>query len=92
MEHYKRYDLASQITGYRRSLELNPNNALVEEALATCYVGNNQPREAVSILEARLKAGPPEVFPVVSLGMQIAKIAEHLAGRALFVLGTTAKL
>jgi len=71
MEHYKRYDLASQITGYRRSLELNPNNALVEEALATCYVGNNQPREAVSILEARLKAGPPEVFPVVSLGMAL---------------------
>jgi tetratricopeptide (TPR) repeat protein len=71
MEHYKRYDLASQIVGYRRSLELDPDNALVEEALATCYVGNNQPREAVSILEARLQTGPPEVFPVVSLGMAL---------------------
>jgi tetratricopeptide (TPR) repeat protein len=76
MEHYKRYDLASQITGYRRSLELDPNNALVEEALATCYVGNHQPREAVSILESRLKAGPPAVFPVVSLGMALLAAGE----------------
>jgi tetratricopeptide (TPR) repeat protein len=71
MEHYKHYDLASQITGYLRSLQLDPNNSLVQEALATCYVGNHQPHEAVSILEARLKTGPSEVFPVVSLGMAL---------------------
>jgi len=80
MEHYKHYDLASQIAGYRRSLEVDPNNLLVEEALATCYVGNGQPREAISILESRVKSGSPEVFPVVSLGM--ALLAAGDAARA----------
>jgi tetratricopeptide (TPR) repeat protein len=71
MEHYKRYDLRSQVVGYQRSLELDPGNPWSQEGLASCYVGLGEPGKAVAILEQRLKTGPTAVFPVVSLGMAL---------------------
>jgi tetratricopeptide (TPR) repeat protein len=69
MEHYKQYEMRSQVAGYRRSLELHPDDPWSQEGLASCYVGLGEPGKAVPILEQRLKAGPKAVFPVVSLGM-----------------------
>lgn len=69
MEDYRRYELQSQTIGIRRTLELDPNNPWSQEALATCYFGLGEPGKAISVLEERLKRGPVEVFPIVSLGM-----------------------
>lgn len=69
MENYKRYELQSQVLGFRKSLELTPENPWSQEALATCYVGLGRPGDAVSILEKRLASGPKAVFPLVSLAM-----------------------
>lgn len=71
MEDYKRYEMRSQIAGYRKALDLHPDDPWDLEGLATCYVGLGMPREAVPILERRVKTGPLEVFPVVGLGMAL---------------------
>jgi Tfp pilus assembly protein PilF len=69
MEDLKRYEMQSQIVGYRKTLELYPYNPWSKEGLATCYIGLNKPGEAIAILEERIKTGPTDVYPVVSLGM-----------------------
>src|SRR5262249_48607098 len=71
MEHYKQYDLHSQIAGYRKSLELDASNVWSQEALATSHVGLNEPKLAIAILDERLKSGPKAVYPVASLGMAL---------------------
>jgi Tfp pilus assembly protein PilF len=71
MEDYKRYELASQITGSLRTLALDPANTFSQEALAAYYTAQGQPQKAIPVLEARLKLGKREVFPVVSLGMAL---------------------
>jgi Tfp pilus assembly protein PilF len=71
MEDYKRYQSQSQVVGYRRSLELDPNNPWSQEGLATALIFNGEADKAIPILEQRLKNGPQAVFPVVSLGMAL---------------------
>jgi tetratricopeptide (TPR) repeat protein len=71
MEHYKRYELQSQVAGYIKSLQQYPDNTYSQEGLATSYVGLGDPNKAITILEERLKTGPPAVFPLVSLGMAL---------------------
>jgi tetratricopeptide (TPR) repeat protein len=80
MEDYRRYDLAAQAAGYRKSLDLYPNDPWRQEGLAACYVGLGEPDKAAEILETRLITGPAAVFPVVSLGM--AQLAMGDAARA----------
>jgi len=71
MEHYKRYEMQSQIVGFRKTLELNPSDPWSQEGMAACYVGLGKPADAIPILEKRLKQGPAAVFPMVSLGMAL---------------------
>ncbi len=71
MEDYKRYQSHSQIQGFRKSLELDPDNPWSQEGLATALIFNGEADKAIPILEKRLKDGPSAVFPVVSLGMAI---------------------
>jgi tetratricopeptide (TPR) repeat protein len=71
MESYKEYELRAQAAGYRKALEMFPNNGWNLEALATCYVGMGKPADAIAVLEQRLKVGPVEVYPKVSLGMAL---------------------
>ncbi len=78
MEDYHRYELRSQLVGYRKSLELYPDNAWSKEGLATCYVGLGEPDKAIPILEERLKTGPKAVYPVVSLGMAQLACGENV--------------
>lgn len=82
MENYKRYDLQSHIVGYRRSLEQYPDNPWSLEALATCYFGLGKLSEAISILQQRLKTGPPAVYPVVSLGMALIGSRDYPSAEA----------
>jgi Flp pilus assembly protein TadD len=69
MEHYKRYELQTQVAGFRKALAEYPDNTWDEEALATNYIGLSKPRDAIRVLEQRLKTGPRAVYPIVSLGM-----------------------
>lgn len=73
MEHYKRYDFKSQIVGYRKTLELEPDEPWSQEGIAACYLGLGKPDEAIAMLEQRLKSGPSAAFPAIALGM--AKLA-----------------
>ncbi|HEX3726348.1 MAG TPA: tetratricopeptide repeat protein [Pirellulales bacterium] len=72
MENYKRYELQSQLVGFRKSLELYPTDPWRQEAVAACCMGLGRPDDAITILEERLKTGPLAVFPVVSLGMALS--------------------
>jgi tetratricopeptide (TPR) repeat protein len=69
LENYKRYELQSQIVGYRKSLEVHLDDPWSQEGLAACYVGQGKLREAIAILEQRLTIGPRAAYPMVSLGM-----------------------
>ncbi len=82
MESYQHYDLQSQLTGYRKAMELYPDNPWNQEGLATCYVGLGKPAEAIAVLEQRLKNGSPAVYPVVSLGMALLANGDNTRAEA----------
>ena len=84
MEDYKRYQLRSQVVGYRKSLELYPDDPWSQEGLAASYVFLQEPAKAIPILEKRLKTGPQAVFPVVSLGMAHLANGEPIPAEAQF--------
>lgn len=82
MEHFKRYELQSQIVGFRNTLEQRPDDPWSQEGLATCYVRDGKPGEAVKLLERRLKKGPLAVFPLVSLGVALWANSEFARSEA----------
>ncbi len=69
LEQFKKYDVQSQIVGLRDGLAAYPNDPWLQEGLAACYMGLGKPRDAITILEQRLKTGPSAPFPLASLGM-----------------------
>jgi tetratricopeptide (TPR) repeat protein len=71
MENYRRYDWQHQAVGYRKALELYPDDAFLQEALATSQLALHEPAMAIATLEQRLKTGPKAVYPTVSLGMAL---------------------
>jgi tetratricopeptide (TPR) repeat protein len=71
MENYRRYDWQHQLVGFRKALELYPDDTFLQEGLATSYVALREPGKAIATLEQRLKTGPKAVYPVVSLGMAL---------------------
>ena len=71
MEHYKKYELQSQIVGLTKSLDIYPDDPWILEGIAACDVGLGKPNDAVAMLQRRLKTSPVAVFPVASLGMAL---------------------
>lgn len=49
-EHQKQAELQSKIIGYRKTLELNPDDMWSLEGLASCYVAAQQPAKAIQLL------------------------------------------
>jgi tetratricopeptide (TPR) repeat protein len=80
MENYKRYEMQSQIVGFRKSLEMYPENPWIQEGLASYLFGSGQMDEAIRVLEDRIKSGPVAVFPMVGFGM--ALVAKNELARA----------
>ncbi len=80
MEDLQRYELRSQLAGYRKALEMRSDEPFMLEGLATCYVGTGETQKAIATWERRIAAGPKAVYPVVGLGM--ALLAKGDAGRA----------
>jgi tetratricopeptide (TPR) repeat protein len=71
MEHYKKYELQTQIVGLTKSLDIYPDDPWILEGIAACDVGLGKASDAVAILQRRLGTGPAAVFPVASLGMAL---------------------
>ena len=69
MENYKRYELQSQIVGFRKSLELYPDNPWIQEGLASYLFGSGKWTKRSRYWSSALKQGRRLSFPVVGLGM-----------------------
>jgi Tfp pilus assembly protein PilF/mono/diheme cytochrome c family protein len=69
MEDLDQYDSRSQIVGFNKTLEMYPKDPWSQEGLAACYISLGKPKEAVQLLEERLKLGSDQVYPTVSLGL-----------------------
>jgi Tfp pilus assembly protein PilF len=80
MEDLEQYDSRSQIVGFNKTLEMYPKDPWSKEGLAACNITLGKPKEAVRLLEERLKLGSEQAYPTVSLGL--ACIAAGDAARA----------
>lgn len=69
MEDLDQYESRSQIVGFNKTLEIYPKDPWSKEGLAACYIALGKPKEAVGLLEERLKLGSDQVYPTVSLGL-----------------------
>jgi tetratricopeptide (TPR) repeat protein len=73
-EHFNQVELDSKITGYKKSLELHPNDTWSIEALASCYIAKRRPGDAVELLEAETDLLVSSIQANVILGMaQLAR-------------------
>jgi tetratricopeptide (TPR) repeat protein/mono/diheme cytochrome c family protein len=69
MEDLDQYDSRSQIVGFNKTLEMYPKDPWSKEGLAACNITLGKPKEAVRLLEERLKLGSEQAYPTVSLGL-----------------------
>ncbi|MFN0060291.1 MAG: tetratricopeptide repeat protein [Planctomycetota bacterium] len=70
LAEYDRYERASKLIGFRKTLEAYPADFWSLEGMAVCYLGLDQPAAAIEALEQRLKLGGElEVHSVSLLGM-----------------------
>ncbi|MDZ4658346.1 MAG: tetratricopeptide repeat protein [Bythopirellula sp.] len=87
-EHHDKYELQSKLVGYRKTLELHPDDPWSREALASCYVAAGQPRQAIELLEMQteLLADSPQatvILGMAHLAVGDAEVAEDQLRRAL---------
>jgi tetratricopeptide (TPR) repeat protein len=75
-EYVAQQEIRSQIVGFRKTLAIHPDDRFTQEGLAACYFGAGKPRDAIAVLEARLKNPVDAVFPLVSLGMAQLAVGE----------------
>ena len=73
-EDYQQSEQESKLVGYRKTLEVYPNDPWSREGLAACYLALGRPRDAIDVLEERLKLGPTAIHSLAILGMA------HFAG------------
>jgi tetratricopeptide (TPR) repeat protein len=71
LENFRRYYWQHQAVGFRKALELYPDDEFLQEALATSQLALHEPGKAIATLERRLKSRPKEVYPIVGLGMAL---------------------
>lgn len=69
-EHYNHAELDSKIVGYRKALEVHPNDPWNAEILASCYLAAHQPRQAIALLTAKpeLLKSSPQAMVLLGLG------------------------
>jgi tetratricopeptide (TPR) repeat protein len=80
MEDLEQYDLRSQLVGLRKTLEAYPKDALSIEGLASCNLSLGKTKEAVRLLEERMKLPDDATYAKVSLGN--AYLSDGNASRA----------
>lgn len=87
-EHLEQSELKSKIIGYRKSLELHPDDPWSIEALAAAYIANRQPQQVIELLEDRPALIEKSVQAKVVMGMAYlvqgdAAVAERCFRQAL---------
>jgi tetratricopeptide (TPR) repeat protein len=68
MEDLEQYDLRSQLVGLQKTLEVYPKDPWSIEGLASCNLSLGKPKEAVRLLEERMKLPEDSTYAKVSLG------------------------
>jgi Tfp pilus assembly protein PilF len=68
-EHQHQAELKSKIVGYRKTLEVHSQDPWSIEGLASCYVADRRPAEAVQLLEATPQLLDDSVQANVVLGL-----------------------
>jgi tetratricopeptide (TPR) repeat protein len=76
-EHQKQVELRSEIVGYKKTLEMFPSDRWSLEGLASCYVADHQPAQAIQLLK-----GQPELLKDSPQSTMILGMAELAAGNA----------
>lgn len=76
IEHHDKYDLQAKLVGYRKTLELYPEDPWSREALASCHLGVGEPREAIELLESQPKAESPPATVILGMAHLAAGDAE----------------
>jgi tetratricopeptide (TPR) repeat protein len=89
-EHQRRAELRSKIVGYRKTLELYPTDRWSLEGLASCYVADARPAEAIELLKdqtalVRDSSQAKIVLAMASLAKGDASSAEALLRQAITV-------
>ena len=82
MEDFKKYELKSQLVGLRNSLAIYQDDPWVLEGIAACDVGLGKPKDAVAVLQRRLRTGPAAVFPIASLGLALSASGDFAGAEA----------
>src|SRR4051794_928390 len=67
MEHLDAYDQASEMVGYRKTLEMYSDDPWCLEGLAASAIALGKPKDAIPILEQRLKFKPDPTYAMVTL-------------------------
>lgn len=53
VDHHAQHELQSKIKGYKKSLEVHPDDPWSREALAACLIADGKPREAIDLLDKK---------------------------------------
>jgi tetratricopeptide (TPR) repeat protein/mono/diheme cytochrome c family protein len=69
LEDFDRQEQQSKVVGFGKTLEAYPQDPWSREGLAACYIALGKARDAIQMLEQRMKLGAPEVHSVAILGM-----------------------
>jgi tetratricopeptide (TPR) repeat protein/mono/diheme cytochrome c family protein len=83
MEDLDQYDNRTQIVGLNKTLEMYPKDPWCREGLAACYLAVGKPKEAIPLLEERLKLGSNLAYPTVSLGLACVAAGDFVRGEKL---------
>ncbi len=68
-EHQQHAEVRSKIVGYGKTLELYPTDIWSLEGLASCYVADHRPNEAVKLLKDRTQIAQDSTQATIILGM-----------------------
>jgi tetratricopeptide (TPR) repeat protein len=68
-EDAQQTELRSKIVGYSKTLELYPSDMWSLEGLASCYIANHQPADAVQLLKSKSKLLEDSTQALTILGM-----------------------
>lgn len=74
LEDFRYAEDRSKLVGYRKTLEVYPQDPWSLEGLAASYLALGKPQDAIRELDERLRLGPTEIHSLAILGMA------HLAG------------
>lgn len=83
LEDFERYDQQSEIVGFNKTLEMYTKDPWSYEGLAAAKIALGKPKDAIPLLEERLKLGGDLTYPTVSLGLASVAAGDAVRGEKL---------